>query len=156
MSTHCSCTSCCIVWKTKDVTCNVLTFLLKMNGDLLSYPFCCYLHHTLWRAGGEPATCIAQTLFLFHGKQGLSISQKAFGHLLWPNQASVCHVAVTSPQVQTKKKVHSPISQGCMQEGELQPWLHHLTSLQKCTVLGVIIVLWWKKGNGADSWGAMK
>jgi len=143
-----------IVWQTKDIAFNVLSFLLKMSGDLLSHPFCCYLRHTLWRAGGEPVTCIAQSLFLFHGKQDLSISQIAFGHLVWPNQASVCHMAVINPQVQTKE--HNPISWGCMQEGKLQPWLHPLTPLQKCTVLGVIIVSWWKNGNGAGSWGTVK
>lgn len=44
--------------------------------------------------GHKTVACIAQSLFPFHRKQDLSISQTAFEHLIQANQTSLHHMAV--------------------------------------------------------------
>lgn len=95
---------------------------------------------------------IVQSLFPFLGKQDLSVGQTAFEHLIWPNQISSCHVAVT--QTSGAEKIRQFPTLGA-HPGEPIAVLAIAThiSAQRCVMFGMKIVPQLKKGK---SWWVCK
>lgn len=96
--------------------------------------------------GHETIACIVQSLFPFYGKQDLSVGQTAFEHLIWLNQTSLHHVAMTQPSG-AEKREQSPTSGTHPEE-----WIAILAtpahvSAQRCVTLGMKIVPRWERGR---------